>query len=104
MFPWVLSDYTSQRLDLDKVSAFRDLTRPMGALTPARRAEAEERYSATEGVGEKPLSVEVELVLLRGTDQKPQPLWYPLQLIHDRLRLHDPTFAFHRDLPGTPGW
>ena len=55
VFPWVLADYTSIHLDLDKVGTFRDLTLPMGALTPARKEAAEERYSATEGVGEKPL-------------------------------------------------
>ncbi|WWD18748.1 hypothetical protein CI109_103202 [Kwoniella shandongensis] len=54
VFPWVLSDYTSDKLDLDAISSFRDLTHPMGALTPARREAAIERYSATEGVGEKP--------------------------------------------------
>lgn len=55
VFPWVLADYTSDVLDLDKDSTFRDLTLPMGALTPARKEAAMERYSATEGVGEKPL-------------------------------------------------
>ncbi|ORX37123.1 hypothetical protein BD324DRAFT_427163 [Kockovaella imperatae] len=54
VFPWVLSDYTSSILDLSKPSSFRDLTLPMGALTPARREAAVERYTATEGVGEKP--------------------------------------------------
>ncbi|ORY31849.1 hypothetical protein BCR39DRAFT_525741 [Naematelia encephala] len=54
VFPWVLADYTSLALSLDKSSTFRDLTHPMGALTEARREAAMERYSATEGVGEKP--------------------------------------------------
>ncbi|WVQ84943.1 hypothetical protein IAT38_007106 [Cryptococcus sp. DSM 104549] len=54
VFPWVLSDYTSEQLDLEVDSSFRDLRYPMGALTPARREAAVERYSATEGVGEKP--------------------------------------------------
>lgn len=55
VFPWVLADYTSQKLDLDKVSTYRDLTLPMGALTPARKEAAVERYTATQGVGEQPL-------------------------------------------------
>ncbi|KAL1405839.1 Beige protein-like 1 [Vanrija albida] len=54
VFPWVLADYTSQILDLSKASTFRDLSLPMGALTPARRDAAVERYQATEGVGETP--------------------------------------------------
>jgi hypothetical protein len=55
VFPWVLADYTSHTLDLDKISTYRDLNWPMGALTPARKEAAVERYSATEGVGEAPL-------------------------------------------------
>ncbi|WOO83333.1 Beige 1 [Vanrija pseudolonga] len=54
VFPWVLADYTSQSLDFSKASTFRDLSLPMGALTPARRDAAVERYQATEGVGETP--------------------------------------------------
>ncbi|KAK4689020.1 hypothetical protein P7C73_g1097, partial [Tremellales sp. Uapishka_1] len=54
VFPWVLTDYVSQTLDLEKETSFRNLSLPMGALTPARREAAIERYSATEGVGEKP--------------------------------------------------
>ncbi|KLT43791.1 beach-domain-containing protein [Cutaneotrichosporon oleaginosum] len=54
VFPWVLADYTSQILDLSKKTSYRDLSKPMGALTPARREEALERYQAMEGVGEKP--------------------------------------------------
>jgi len=57
VFPWVLADYTSNALDLSETSTFRDLTVPMGALTTGRREAAQERYSATEGVGEKPLCV-----------------------------------------------
>ncbi|PCH37188.1 beach-domain-containing protein [Wolfiporia cocos MD-104 SS10] len=54
VFPWVLSDYSSPALDLNSESSFRDLTRPMGALTPARQEAAISRYAALESVGEKP--------------------------------------------------
>ncbi|GMK59712.1 hypothetical protein CspeluHIS016_0803180 [Cutaneotrichosporon spelunceum] len=54
VFPWVLADYTSQILDLSKKASYRDLSRPMGGLTAARREEALERYQAIESVGEKP--------------------------------------------------
>lgn len=57
VFPWVLADYTSLNLELERESTFRNLSFPMGALTAARQEAAVERYSATEGVGEKPLSV-----------------------------------------------
>ncbi|KAI0700338.1 beach-domain-containing protein [Cytidiella melzeri] len=54
VFPWVIQDYTSQTLDLDAVSTYRDLSKPMGALTPSRKEAAEARYAALESVDEKP--------------------------------------------------
>ncbi|KAF7343336.1 hypothetical protein MVEN_01765900 [Mycena venus] len=54
IFPWVLKDYTSSTLDLNNPDSYRDLTKPMGALTEARREAAEMRYSNLESVGEKP--------------------------------------------------
>ncbi|KAI6008605.1 hypothetical protein EDC04DRAFT_2871453 [Pisolithus marmoratus] len=54
IFLWVLQDYTSETLDLSLPNSFRDLTKPMGALTEARREIAESRYHNLEGVGEKP--------------------------------------------------
>jgi factor associated with neutral sphingomyelinase activation len=36
VFPWVLRDYSSAVLDLGREETFRDLSKPMGALTPAR--------------------------------------------------------------------
>ncbi|KAJ7337518.1 beach-domain-containing protein [Mycena albidolilacea] len=54
IFPWVLKDYTSPTLDLSNPDSYRDLTKPMGALTEARREAAEMRYTNLESVGEKP--------------------------------------------------
>ncbi|CAI5497832.1 unnamed protein product [Closterium sp. Naga37s-1] len=42
--PWVLADYTSPHLNLDDPSSFRDLSKPVGALNPARLAVFRERY------------------------------------------------------------
>jgi factor associated with neutral sphingomyelinase activation len=36
VFPWVVADYTSATLDLDSAATYRDLSRPMGALTKER--------------------------------------------------------------------
>lgn len=33
VFPWVLRDYESETLDLTNPAVFRDLSKPMGALT-----------------------------------------------------------------------
>ena len=34
--PWVVADYTSKQLDLGDPRVFRDLSKPVGALNPAR--------------------------------------------------------------------
>lgn len=44
VFPWVVADYTSEKLDLTKVNTFRDLSKPMGALNPDRLEKLLERY------------------------------------------------------------
>ncbi|TNN72233.1 Protein FAN [Liparis tanakae] len=36
VFPWVVDDYTSARLDLSNAATFRDLSRPVGALSKER--------------------------------------------------------------------
>ena len=43
VMPWVLRDYASERLDLNDVSRFRDLSRPVGALEPGRLRAFRER-------------------------------------------------------------
>ncbi|KAF9267665.1 beach-domain-containing protein [Marasmius fiardii PR-910] len=54
VFPWVLQDYTSDTLQLSDPAVYRDLSKPMGALTEARRDAAEARYSNLQSVEEKP--------------------------------------------------
>ncbi|EPQ51421.1 beach-domain-containing protein [Gloeophyllum trabeum ATCC 11539] len=54
IFPWVLQDYSSESLDLTSPSVYRDLSKPMGALTGARREAAIQRYTNLESVGEQP--------------------------------------------------
>ncbi|TMW67793.1 hypothetical protein Poli38472_007465 [Pythium oligandrum] len=46
IFPWVLSDYKSEFIDLDQESTFRDLSKPMGALGENRAALFRERFAA----------------------------------------------------------
>lgn len=36
VFPWILSDYTSEKLDLSDHASFRDLSKPVGALNQKR--------------------------------------------------------------------
>ncbi|KAH8110236.1 BEACH domain-containing protein [Phellopilus nigrolimitatus] len=54
VFPWVLADYSSETLDLTSTSTFRDLSRPMGALSEARREAARQRYDSLKSVEETP--------------------------------------------------
>ncbi|KAJ3244795.1 Neurobeachin-like protein 1 [Chytriomyces hyalinus] len=36
VFPWIITDYKSDKLDLQDPSIYRDLSKPIGALDPAR--------------------------------------------------------------------
>ncbi|XP_022098981.1 neurobeachin-like isoform X3 [Acanthaster planci] len=44
IFPWVLTNYDAEELDLTLPSNYRDLSKPVGALNPSRRAFFQERY------------------------------------------------------------
>lgn len=44
VFPWVLADYSSEKLDFNKSSTFRDLSKPVGALDLKRFKVFEDRY------------------------------------------------------------
>ena len=54
VFPWVLSDYTSERIDLNDERVYRDLSKPVGALNAERLAQVVERYECMEEDGEMP--------------------------------------------------
>lgn len=44
VFPWVIADYTSEKLDLAAPETFRDLSKPIGALNPKRLAGWKQRF------------------------------------------------------------
>ena len=44
VYPWVLADYASPKLNLEDPSSFRDLSKPIGALNAKRLATFRERY------------------------------------------------------------
>ena len=44
VFPWVITDYTSETLDLNDPAVYRDLRKPIGALNPTRLERIKERY------------------------------------------------------------
>nr|XP_032812267.1 neurobeachin-like isoform X5 [Petromyzon marinus] len=46
VFPWVITNYESEELDLTLPSNFRDLSKPVGALNPKRAAFFVERYES----------------------------------------------------------
>ncbi|XP_025413639.1 neurobeachin isoform X3 [Sipha flava] len=48
VFPWVLTNYESNEMDLGLPSNYRDLSKPIGALNPSRKAYFEERYGSWE--------------------------------------------------------
>ncbi len=46
IFPWVLANYEVSELDLSQPSNYRDLSKPIGALNPSRKAFFDERYAS----------------------------------------------------------
>lgn len=44
VFPWVISNYISDEIDLNDPKSYRDLTKPIGALNPERLKQLRERY------------------------------------------------------------
>lgn len=45
VFPWIISNYKSDKLDLSDESNYRDLTKPIGAQNPVRLKQLLERYN-----------------------------------------------------------
>ena len=54
VFPWVLSDYQTSELCLSQDTVYRDLEKPIGAIDPQARAEAENKYLQCINVPEDP--------------------------------------------------
>jgi hypothetical protein len=46
VFPWILSNYLSNEMDLKNISNYRDLSKPIGALNEERLKEFKERYNS----------------------------------------------------------
>lgn len=44
VFPWILADYDSDRLDLSSPCTFRDFSKPMGAQSPERLEQFKKRW------------------------------------------------------------
>ncbi|KAL2094674.1 hypothetical protein ACEWY4_009393 [Coilia grayii] len=54
VFPWVLTNYESEELDLTLPGNFRDLSKPIGALNPKRAAFYVEHYEGWDEDGTPP--------------------------------------------------
>ncbi|OLY77761.1 Neurobeachin-like protein 2 [Smittium mucronatum] len=48
IFPWILKDYTSSKLDLNSPKIYRDLSKPIGALNDERLSKFRERCNSFE--------------------------------------------------------
>ena len=48
VFPWVVADMSSASLDLESATTFRDLSKPVGALSEKRLHLFRERYESME--------------------------------------------------------
>lgn len=43
VFPWILTEYTTDTIDLNDPSIYRDLSKPIGALNPVKAEEIKKR-------------------------------------------------------------
>lgn len=50
VFPWIIADQTSDKLDLNDTTIFRDLSKPMGAQSSKRAKQFKERYESLEAL------------------------------------------------------
>ncbi|WLF76689.1 beige protein-like 1 [Lodderomyces elongisporus] len=53
VFPWVIANYTSAKLNLSDAKTFRDLSKPMGAQSLERSYKFQERYDALSSLDDK---------------------------------------------------
>eukprot|EP00638_Chattonella_subsalsa_P021783 CAMPEP_0117866192 /NCGR_PEP_ID=MMETSP0950-20121206/7203_1 /TAXON_ID=44440 /ORGANISM="Chattonella subsalsa, Strain CCMP2191" /LENGTH=660 /DNA_ID=CAMNT_0005717451 /DNA_START=278 /DNA_END=2256 /DNA_ORIENTATION=+ len=49
VFPWILSNYIEEEIDLSDESNYRDLRKPMGAINPERLQEFLDRFHSLQG-------------------------------------------------------
>ncbi|KAF2634393.1 beach-domain-containing protein [Massarina eburnea CBS 473.64] len=52
VFPWVISNYKDEELDLTDPKNFRDLTKPIGIQNPTKEADIRERFSSFAEMGD----------------------------------------------------
>uniref|UniRef100_UPI00398EFA2E neurobeachin-like protein 2 isoform X1 n=1 Tax=Pristiophorus japonicus TaxID=55135 RepID=UPI00398EFA2E len=48
VFPWIICDYTSEELDVNNPSVFRDLSRPIGVVNDKHAKDVKEKYESFE--------------------------------------------------------
>uniref|UniRef100_A0A8C5LHT8 Neurobeachin like 1 n=1 Tax=Jaculus jaculus TaxID=51337 RepID=A0A8C5LHT8_JACJA len=48
VFPWILQDYTSEELDLNNPTVFRDLSKPIGVVNEKNAKAMQEKYESFE--------------------------------------------------------
>ncbi|RWS27888.1 neurobeachin-like protein 1 [Leptotrombidium deliense] len=44
IFPWIIADYTSEELDLEKRETFRDLSKPIGVVNPLNKERVKAKF------------------------------------------------------------
>ncbi len=88
VFPWVLSDYTSEQMpNLNDRSSFRDLSKPVGALNPDRLNDFVERFNTFADPSIPPFMYGSHYSTSAGV------------VLHFLVRLH-PFAGLHRQLQG----
>ena len=87
VFPWVLSNYSSETIDLKDPANYRDLTKPMGALNEERLQDFLERFNSFVDNTIPPFMYGSHYSTAAGV------------VLHYNVRLH-PFAGLHRQLQG----
>lgn len=85
-FPWIIAEYTSEILDYDNPGVFRDLSIPVGMLTPHRLADLRTKYKELINMNVDPYNYSNGFV-------------YPLSVYLYLLRV-EPFTTLHVDIQG----
>ena len=56
VFPWILTNYESEKLDINDPTNYRDLSKPIGALNPNREETFKVKFSVVSNFSENKIS------------------------------------------------
>lgn len=91
VFPWILTDYSSEKIDLNNPSVYRDLSKSIGAMNKERLANLMSIYNDMKSTNSEDLSLPISLFRLHYST--------PGYVIYFLIR-NEPFTSLHIELQG----